>query len=55
MPDFYNGTVTQMPMGRLGNPQEVANAIVFLASPAASYITGANLVIDGGYTKRVQF
>jgi NAD(P)-dependent dehydrogenase (short-subunit alcohol dehydrogenase family) len=44
-----------MPMGRLGNPQEVANAIVFLASPAASYITGANLIIDGGYTKRVQF
>jgi 3-oxoacyl-[acyl-carrier protein] reductase len=42
-------------MGRLGNPQEVANAIVFLASPAASYITGGNLIIDGGYTKRVQF
>ncbi len=55
MPDFYNGTLAQMPMGRLGNPQEVANAIVFLASPAASYITGANLIIDGGYTKRVQF
>lgn len=55
MPDFYNGTVAQMPMGRLGSPQEVANAIVFLASPAASYITGANLIIDGGYTKRVQF
>lgn len=55
MPDFYNGTVAQMPMGRLGGPEEVANAIVFLASPAASYISGANLVVDGGYTKRVQF
>ena len=55
MPDFYNGTVAQMPMGRLGRPEEVANAIVFLASPAASYITGANLIIDGGFTKRVQF
>ena len=55
MPDFYNGTVAQMPMGRLGSPEEVANAIVFLASPAASYITGANLIIDGGFTKRVQF
>lgn len=55
MPDFYHGTVAQMPMGRLGAPDEVARAIVFLASPAASYITGANLVIDGGFTKRVQF
>ena len=55
MPDFYNGTKAQMPMGRLGTPGEVANAVVFLASPAASYITGANLVVDGGFTKRVQF
>lgn len=55
MPEFYNGTVAQMPMGRLGSPEEVANALVFLASPAASYITGANLIVDGGYTKRVQF
>ncbi len=55
MPDFYNGTVAQMPMGRLGAPDEVAKAVVFIASPAASYITGANLIIDGGFTKRVQF
>ncbi len=55
MPDFYNGTVAQMPMGRLGSPEEVAKAIAFIASPAASYITGANLIIDGGFTKRVQF
>lgn len=55
MPDFYNGTVAQMPMGRLGAPDEVARAILFLASPASSYTTGVNLVIDGGYTKRVQF
>ena len=55
MQDFYNGTVAQMPMGRLGEADEVARAVVFIASPASSYITGANLIIDGGFTKRVQF
>ena len=55
MPDFYNATVAQMPMGRLGAPDEVARSVVFLASPASSYTTGTNLIIDGGYTKRVQF
>jgi 3-oxoacyl-[acyl-carrier protein] reductase len=55
MPDFYNATVAQMPMGRLGAPEEVARSVVFLASPASSYTTGSNLIIDGGYTKRVQF
>lgn len=38
------------PMGRLGKPEEVANAILFLASDEASFITGAELVIDGGYS-----
>jgi len=55
MPDFYNGIKAQMPMGRLGAPDEVARSAVFLASPASSYSTGVNLIIDGGYTKRVQF
>jgi 3-oxoacyl-[acyl-carrier protein] reductase len=55
MPDFYNGIVAQVPTGRLGAPEEVARSIVFLASPASSYTTGANLIIDGGFTKRVQF
>lgn len=55
MPDLYNGIVAQIPMGRMGTPEEVAKSIVFLASPAAGYITGSNLVIDGGFTKRVQF
>lgn len=39
-----------IPLGRLADPAEVAEAIYFLASPAASYITGAVLPIDGGYT-----
>jgi NAD(P)-dependent dehydrogenase (short-subunit alcohol dehydrogenase family) len=55
MPELYDKTLGEMPLGRFGSPEEVARAMVFLASPAASYITGSNLVIDGGYTKRVQF
>lgn len=38
------------PMGRLGTPNEVANAVLYLASEAAAFATGTNLVIDGGYT-----
>ena len=47
--------VEKMALGRFGTAEEVARSVVFLASPASSYTTGANLVIDGGYTKRVQF
>jgi NAD(P)-dependent dehydrogenase (short-subunit alcohol dehydrogenase family) len=43
------------PFGRLGTPEEVARAVVFLASPAASWITGANLIVDGGLSKRVDY
>lgn len=55
VPPLYESTLAQMPMGRFGEPEEVAKAIVFMASPACPYMTGAHLVIDGGFTKRVQF
>lgn len=55
MSSFYEDTLRRMPLQRLGEPHEVANAVAFLASPAASLITGANLVIDGGYTRRINF
>lgn len=55
MPDFYNGILAQIPMGRMGTGEELARAIAFVASPACRYMTGANLLIDGGFTKGVQY
>ena len=44
---------SQIPLGRLGTPEEFANAVVFLASECASYITGASIAVDGGFAKGV--
>ncbi len=54
MPKVYEGTLKQIPAGRMGTPEEVARVVTFLASPAASLVTGINLVADNGFTKRVQ-
>lgn len=54
-PKLYADALALNPTGRMGTPQEMANGVVFLASPAASFITGTNLVIDGALTRGVQF
>ena len=54
-PEMYEATESDMALARFGTAEEVGKSIVFLASPASSATTGANLVIDAGYTKRVQF
>ena len=51
---FYDWAIKQIPCGRMGTPDEIARVIVFTASPAASLITGANIIADNGFTKRVQ-
>src|SRR5438132_657016 len=51
-PEFRNWVISRIPLGRIGRMDEVTGAIVFLASPAASLITGTSLAIDGGWTAR---
>jgi NAD(P)-dependent dehydrogenase (short-subunit alcohol dehydrogenase family) len=49
-PEFKRRTLANIPLGRVGEPKDVAGVVVFLASPAASLITGANILVDGGWS-----
>jgi NAD(P)-dependent dehydrogenase (short-subunit alcohol dehydrogenase family) len=50
---MYRLAIARARLGRLGTPEDVARAAVFLASPAARHVSGANLVLDGAFTRRV--
>ena len=54
-PQRFKYMLSLNPMGRMGTPEEVANAVVFLASPRAGFISGTNVIVDGALTQRVQF
>lgn len=53
-PEKFKRMMELNPMGRMGKPEEIANAVVFLASPVSGYTSGTNLVVDGASTVRIQ-
>lgn len=54
-PELFGQALALNPTGRMAKPEEIARGVAFLASPAASFITGANLLVDGALTRGVQF
>ncbi len=55
MTAFYDATIADIPLGRMGSADEVAAQVAMLVSPHSGFTTGTNVVIDGGITKRIQF
>jgi len=54
-PDLFAQCLAMNPMGRMGRPDEIAKVTAFVASPAASFMTGANVLADGGLSRGVQY
>jgi NAD(P)-dependent dehydrogenase (short-subunit alcohol dehydrogenase family) len=54
-PELFGQAMALNPTGRMAKPEEIARGVAFLASPAASFITGTNLLVDGALTRGVQF
>jgi 3-oxoacyl-[acyl-carrier protein] reductase len=54
MPDLFSMALGLNPTGRMGQPEEMARAVVFLSSPVSSFTTGTNLVVDGALTRGIQ-
>jgi NAD(P)-dependent dehydrogenase (short-subunit alcohol dehydrogenase family) len=46
----YKDFCRNIPIGRFGNPDEIISTALYLAAPSSSYVTGANILIDGGWT-----
>ena len=50
-PDYLDEVIDRTPMGRIGEPEEVASAVAFLCLPASSYVTGECIAVDGGFLR----
>jgi 3-oxoacyl-[acyl-carrier protein] reductase len=54
-PAYFKTSLARAPMGRMATPRDIANAVVFLASPCSSYTSGINMIVDGAMTERANF